>query len=72
MGRYFFHVISADRAFRDEEGRSFPTLPDAIAFAAVVAGELSRKGEDYQGFEVCVADERGREVARVPIEGDAN
>jgi hypothetical protein len=70
MALYFFHVIGADGAFRDEEGRSFRALEDAMAYAAVIAGELSGDGENYQGFAVCVADEQGREVARVPIEGD--
>jgi hypothetical protein len=72
MARYFFHVIGADSAFTDEQGRSFATLQDAKAYAAVIAGDLSRKGENYQGFVVCVADEHGREVARVPIAGDAD
>ena len=70
MARYFFHVIGVDGAFRDEEGRSFPALQDAMAYAAVIAGELSGESENYQGFAVCVADEQGREVARVPIDGD--
>jgi hypothetical protein len=72
MARYFFHVVGGDSAFRDEEGRSFPTLLDAKAYAAVIAGELSRKGENYQGFVVCVANEHGKEVARVPIEGNSD
>jgi len=38
----------------------------------VIAGELSRKGENYQGFVVCVTDQEGRELARVPIAEDAN
>jgi hypothetical protein len=64
MARYFFHVIGADSAFRDEAGRrrSFLALPDAEAHAAVIAAELSRKGENYQGFAVCVSDEEGREL----------
>jgi hypothetical protein len=41
-----------------------------MAYAAVIAGELSGESENYQGFAVCVADEQGREVARVPIDGD--
>jgi hypothetical protein len=70
MARYFFHVIGADGAFKDAEGLSFPALEDAMAYAAVIAGELSGESENYQGFAVCVADEQGREVARVPIDGD--
>ena len=70
MARYFFHVIGVDGAFRDEEGRSFPALQHAMAYAAAIAGELSGESENYQGFAVCVADEQGREVARVPIDGD--
>jgi stress response protein SCP2 len=72
MARYFFHVIGAESAFRDEAGQSFKVLSDAEAHAAVIAAELSRKGENYQGFAICVSDEEGRELARVPIAGDAN
>jgi hypothetical protein len=72
MGWYYFHVVSADGAFKDEEGRSFPASQDAIAYAVVIAGELSGDGENYRGFAVCVADEHGKEVARVPIEGSDN
>jgi hypothetical protein len=64
--------VGAGSTFRDEEGRSFPTLQDAKDYADVVAGELSREGEDYQGFVVCVADEHGKEVARVPIDADVD
>jgi hypothetical protein len=70
--RYFFHVVGADSAFRDEGGRGFPSQGDAEARAVVIAGELSRKGENYQGFVVCVTDQEGRELARVPIAEDAN
>jgi hypothetical protein len=69
---FFFHVIGADSAFRDEAGQSFLALPDAEAHAAVIAAELSRKGENYQGCAVCVFDEEGRELARVPIAGDTS
>jgi hypothetical protein len=50
MARYFFHVVGAGSTFPDEAGRSFPTLQDAEAHAAVIAGELSGKHESYHSW----------------------
>jgi Domain of unknown function (DUF6894) len=50
MARYFFHVVGAGSTFPDEAGRSFPTLQDAEAHAAVIAGELSDKHENYHSW----------------------
>jgi len=36
-----------------------------------IARELAIEAEDYVGFSVCVTDDHGHEVARVPIARDA-
>ena len=70
--RYFFHVMSGGTADKDEVGRSFSDVKSAIAHASVIARELAIEAENYVGFSVCVTDEHGHEVARVPIARDAH
>ena len=71
MVRYFFHVMSDHTAYRDEVGRSFSNVEIAKAHATVIARELAIEAEDYVGYSVCVTDDQGNEVARVPIFRDA-
>jgi hypothetical protein len=71
MVRYFFHVMSDHTAYKDEVGRSFSIVEIAIAHATVIAREIAIEGENYVGFSVCVTDDQGNEVARVPIARDA-
>ena len=68
--RYFFHVISDRTPYKDEAGRSFSDFKIATANATVIARELAIEGEDYVGFSICVTDDQGNEVARVPIARD--
>jgi hypothetical protein len=67
MGRYFFHVTSAQRTYPDEVGQEFASLDDARRHAEVIAAELARADNSYRGFEVCILDSQGAEVTRVPI-----
>jgi hypothetical protein len=69
--RYFFHVMSDATAYKDEVGRSFSDVEIAKAHAIVIARELAIEAENYVGFSVCVTDDHGHEVARVPIARDA-
>ena len=71
MVRYFFHVMSDHTAYKDEVGRSFSNVEIAKAHATVIARELAIEAEDYVGYLVCVTDDQGNEVARVPISRDA-
>jgi hypothetical protein len=64
--RYFFHVMN-HTAYKDEVGRSFSDVGIAIAHATVIARELAIEAEHYVGFSVCVTDDQGNEMARVPI-----
>ena len=68
--RYFFHV-SDHTTYKDEVGRSFSSVESAVAHAFVIARELAIEAENYVGFSVCVTDDHGQEVARVPIDRDA-
>jgi hypothetical protein len=68
--RYFFHVMSDGTAYKDEVGRSFSSAEIAKAHATVIATELAVEAENCRGFAVCVIDEQGHEVARVPIARD--
>ena len=69
--RYFFHVMSDGTAYKDAVGRSFSDVEIARAHATVIARELAIEAENYVGFSVCVTDDHGQEVARVPIDRDA-
>ena len=66
--RYFFHVASDGTAYTDEVGRSFSSVESAKAHAFVIARELAIEAENFIGFSVCVTDDHGQEVARVPID----
>jgi hypothetical protein len=59
-------------ARKDEVGRSFSSVEIAKAHAAVIATELAIEAVNYRGIAVCVIDEQGHEVARVPIARDDN
>ena len=57
--------------YKDAVGRSFSSVEIAIAHASVIASELAIEAEDYVGYSVCVTDDQGNEVGRVPISRDA-
>lgn len=63
--------MSDGTAYKDEVGRSFSNVEIAKAHATVIARELAIEAENYVGFSVCVTDDHGQEVARVPIARDA-
>jgi hypothetical protein len=71
MVRYFFHVMSDHTTYKDEVGRSFATSKLQQLTPLFIARELAIEAEDYVGFSVCVTDDHGHEVARVPIARDA-
>jgi hypothetical protein len=64
--------MSDGTAYDDEVGRSFSDVEIAIAHAFVIARELAIEAENYVDFSVCVTDDHGHEVARVPIARDAH
>jgi hypothetical protein len=68
MGRYFFHVTNGSTAFADDLGTVCPDADDARARARVIGAELAREAQHYQGFTIQVTDERGNEIARIPVQ----
>ena len=66
MNRYFFHVACARGMYIDENGRDFSDLKEAKAYAATIAAELARDG-GWVGGSVCIVNERGKALDRVPI-----
>ncbi len=72
MVRYLFHVMSDGHAYRDEVGRRFAKPEDAEVHALTVARELAMDGKAYHGFAVCIIDDRGNEVVRVPVSKDVS
>jgi hypothetical protein len=62
---YYFHFRNGSE-YRDETGSVFATRGDAIAHAAVLAGELVQE-ENWNGFSIHVANEQGEEIAQVPV-----
>ena len=71
MARYFLHVQDGDRLEIDEEGQSFRDTDaarrEAISAARELWAETIRAGEerDYLQAAIIIADQRGRQVARV-------
>ena len=63
--------MSEHTTYKDEVGRNFADVEIARVHATVIARELAIEAENYLGFSVCVIDDRGNEVARVPIARDA-
>jgi hypothetical protein len=71
MLQYFFHVTDGHSTYRDESGSLHLSFADAYAEASRIAGELARDGAG-PGFTVCMVEQDGNEVARVPIDGIAH
>jgi hypothetical protein len=67
MAHYFFPIRCKNLSIDDAQGQRFSTLDEAKAHAAVIAGELAQDGKAYQDCAVCVLNETGQEVARLPI-----
>jgi hypothetical protein len=65
--RYFFHVLDGRGTLKDEAGTVLSSPEVARLRAAVIAAELAQDGDHYHGFVVCAIDERGNEIARVPV-----
>jgi hypothetical protein len=70
MAKYFFPVRCENLSIDDERGQQFSTLDDARAHTAIIAGQLAQDGKAYQGCAVCVLDEIGEELAKVPIDAE--
>ena len=71
MTRYFFHVSNTHETFtgvegKDPVGQAFSRPKDAKAHAARIAREIAQD-DGWDGYAVVVVDERGNEIARVPI-----
>jgi hypothetical protein len=67
MMRYFFPVMDGSITFNDDEGTILSSPEAALQQAAVIAAELAQDGESYNGHVVCVIDEHGNEIGRVPV-----
>ena len=67
VARYFFTVLDDEAVFVDNEGQSFESSDAAIAHAGALARELGSDGTHYHGSVIVVTDERGRELARIPV-----
>jgi uncharacterized protein DUF6894 len=65
--QYFFHITDGSRLYTDDTGRTCASRVAAGACAAQIARELAADGDTYARFVVSVADERGNELARIPI-----
>jgi hypothetical protein len=65
--QYFFHITDGSRLYTDDTGRTCASRVAAGTCAAQIARELAADGDTYARFVVSVADERGNELARIPI-----
>jgi len=68
MPRYFFH-LTHETTVLDPEGEMCPTVEHAKELATRTARDLARnKGpSELNDLAICVTDESGREVFRVPL-----
>jgi hypothetical protein len=64
--RYYFHVMSGGRKYRDERGEDFHRDEDALAHGTVIARELD-DGTFFPGSSISITDENGRAIGTVPI-----
>jgi hypothetical protein len=72
--RYYFHVVSVKRSWRDYVGLSCFNVDDAKNHAGFMANELLRllgdkliNDERLKAMSLLVMDERGKEVTRIPF-----
>jgi hypothetical protein len=71
MGRYYFNVRSSDELLEDDEGQSFPSVDEALAYAIRAAREImsgrvaAGKQPNHRTFEIM--DEDGRLVLSFPF-----
>jgi hypothetical protein len=70
MPHYYFHVTDGWSTYDDAEGSVHPTFTVACTEAERIARELASDDDRaYPGFVICVVDQGGNEIARVPLVG---
>jgi hypothetical protein len=72
MPQYYFHVTDGQCTFNDDNGSFHLSSTEAYTEALRIADELASDDASYTGFIICVVDQDGNEVARVPIHGNAD
>jgi hypothetical protein len=65
--RYFFHFASEGAVFEDPKGEQFTDLDGALDHALRLVAQLETEEAVSLDRAVVVADEKGREVARLPV-----
>jgi len=70
--RYYFPVIGKGTTYPDSAGALLAGPEAAKLRATLIAAELAYKGTRYRGFEVCVLDDQGFEIARRPVLGSSD
>ena len=68
MPRFFFH-LNGVQPVEGEKGEEFPTIDEAEQHAWRVADDLARNASPSSkiGSAVILADDRGRELLRIPL-----
>ncbi len=66
MPRYYFH-ITGRLEFEDDEGEEFPDVAAAVLQALTMARELASNRDNYHGCFLRVTDDKGDELARIPV-----
>ncbi len=69
--RYYFPVIGKGITYPDSAGALLAGPEAAKLRATLIAAELAYKGI-YRGFEVCVLDDEGFEIARRTVVGSSD
>jgi hypothetical protein len=66
MPRYYFHITGRFEV-EDDEGEEFPDVAAAMVLALRMASELASDRDNYRGCFVRVTDDKGDELARIPM-----
>lgn len=71
MGRFYFHLRTGERVIADDEGDDLADVSAARSEALLVARDLLanaiKAGKDQVPEAVVIADERGEQIAVVPL-----
>jgi hypothetical protein len=68
VSHYYFHVTDGRTRYDDAEGSVHPSFTVAYREAERIVRELASDDRAHPGFVVCVVDEGGNELARVPVD----
>jgi hypothetical protein len=68
MKKYFFDLVSAQRAEYDYKGHDLPTLDKAFQLAELIAMDLEMAVENqWAGWTIKVRNAQGQQLCAIPV-----